>query len=187
MREHQRTCDLLSRVLVPLGPAIGDTGLATVRDIAYDLVRAGNLDCAQLVRDGVMRFMRLARNSTRPSRKVTMAASPLAAQGVRTQPLTFATAPAADLARELCVIDTRLFAGITSDEILAWGRSSGDRSGSPHIVQMISHFNALSKCAPHCPAFLPAAGLCSHPLALRPNHRLSRRLRARLKQCACLN
>lgn len=73
-----------------------------------------------------------------------MAESPLASRSVTTQPLTFVTASAGDLARELCAIDTDLFSKVTPKEILAWSRSSSDRSGSPNVVKVIAHFNALS-------------------------------------------
>ena len=160
IREHRRVCLLLSELLAPLWPqlsypssssssscttAAGGCNLGVITQLLFDLVQAGHHACAEPLRASLIACMATARaTSERLAFQAAVAAIPLAAKAMRTQPVTILQVSAAALARELCIRDARLFSRVTCTELVAWARGARDTTTCPGIVAAVAHFNALS-------------------------------------------
>lgn len=155
VRIHKRTGSVLAQILPGLWRQMTESDLQCVQSIVTDLLLIGHLGTAQLIRQAILetreaaisaaanRPPSLPERSCPPGGLSLFAALPLCSQPVNLQEKTLLDFSSGVIARELVLMDAKLFFAIEPGELLAWSKVQS-KEDSPHIFAMIHRFNAIS-------------------------------------------
>lgn len=154
--QHCRLTTAISECLVAIVPDLTAAELKQLQRVVYDMLKLENTDVAAAYLEDLWIAVssKLQQEHYEEERTLLAKAQPRAKVAPPPLPINqrvsaLLSLSSTDLARELCIIASKLFRKIKPSELLAW-RSKQTAENSPNIVKMIEHFNRVAMWAATC-------------------------------------